>query len=132
MNNKRFISSIIEIAIGVVLLIVGGLQIIDIFWTGMGTALIMVGSIYLIRQFCYKTNTDYKEKYDTEVKDERNRFLSMKAWSWAGYLFVIIAAVTTIALKIAGFEELMLVTSGSVCLITLLYWIAYLILRKKY
>ena len=132
MNNKRFISSIVEILLGIGLIIAGQMQTIDAFWVGMGTALIFVGGIYLIRQICYKTNAAYKEAYDTSAKDERNRFLAMKAWSWAGYLFVVIAAIATIALKIAGFYDLMMVTSSSVGLIVLLYWIAYWILRKKY
>ena len=132
MNNKRYIASVVEILLGIGLIIAGQMQVIDSFWFGMGTSLVFVGAIFLIRQIRYKTNANYKEAYDTNTKDERNRFLAMKAWSWAGYLFVIIAAVATIALKIAGFEELMMVTSGSVCLIILLYWVAYWILRKKY
>lgn len=132
MNNKRMIPSIIEIALGITLSVLGYLQIVDSFWAGMGTALIVVGVIYLIRHIRYKTNTAYKEKVETEAKDERNRYLAMKAWSWAGYLFVLIAAVATIVLKLTGCEEMMYVTSASVTLIVLLYWGAYLILQKKY
>ena len=132
MSNKRFISSIIEIVLGFVLLVLGCLNIVDSFWSGMGGALICVGALYLFRQIRYKTDTDYKKQAEVEAKDERNRYLSMKAWSWAGFLFVILSAVATIILKIAGLEDLMMVTSGSVCLITLLYWITYLILRRKY
>lgn len=132
MNKKRFISSIIEIVLGLGLTVAGYLQVIDTFWSGMGTALIVVGAIYLIRQIRYHANENYKEAYDTAVKDERNRFLAMKAWSWAGYLFVLLAAVATIALKIVGLEDLMMVTSSSVCVILLLYWISYWILKMKY
>lgn len=132
MSNKRFISSIIEILLGVGLLVLGSIGIIDSFWTGMGTALIFVGVLYLIRQIRYKTDANYKEKFETEAKDERNRFLSMKAWSWTGYLLVLIMGVATIALKIAGYEQLMLFCSSIVCLIITIYWIAYLILKRKY
>ena len=132
MSNKRFISSIIEILLGVGLLVLGSIGIIESFWTGMGTALIFVGVLYLIRQIRYKTDANYKEKFETEAKDERNRFLSMKAWSWTGYLLVLIMGVATIALKIAGYEQLMLFCSSIVCLIITIYWIAYLILKRKY
>ena len=132
MNNKRFISSIIEILLGVALLICGNLQVIDAFWSGMGTALIFVGVLYFIRQIRYKTDASYKEKVERETKDERNRFISMKAWSWTGYLLVLIFGIATIVLKIAGYEELMFFCSYSVCLILTIYWVAYFILKKKY
>ena len=132
MNNKRFISSIIEIVLGIALLICGNMNVIDPFWSGMGTALIFVGVLYLIRQIRYKTDASYKEKMDTETKDERNRFIAMKAWSWTGYLLVLIFGIATIVLKIAGYEELMFFCSYSVCLILLIYWITYFILKKKY
>ncbi len=132
MNNKRFISSILEVLMGIALLVCGLLKIIDEFWSGMGTAFIAVGVMQLIRQIRYKTNEKYKEDMDISVNDERNRFLSMKAWSWTGYLFVLICAAATIILKIAGYEDLMMLTSGSICLLLLLYWSCYLILRRKY
>ncbi len=132
MNNKRLISSIIEIALGVALLICGNLNVIDAFWSGMGTALIFVGVLYLLRGIRYKKDASYREKFDTEVKDERNRFLAMKAWSWTGYILVLIFGVATIVLKLAGYEELMFFCSYSICLILLIYWVSYFILKKKY
>lgn len=132
MDNKRFIASIVEIIIGVILIGCSILGTVDEFWSGMGTAMLAVGVAFLIRQIKYKTNEEYREKYDVERSDERNRYLSGKAWAWAGYLFVMIAAVATIMLKLAGREELMLMASGSVCLIVLLYWVSYVILKRKY
>ena len=130
--NKRFIASIIEIAVGLGLLLLRFFDVIDDFWSGMGTALIVVGVLQLIRHIRYKTNEDYKETVDVELNDERNKFLSMKAWSWAGYLFVMIAAVAAIVLKICGLDEYVFFASGSVCLIIILYWVSYMIVRKKY
>ena len=121
-----------EIAIGLALLISNLAGLTDPFWSGMGTALIVVGVIFLIRQIKYQTSETYRESVDVEVNDERNKYLSMKAWSWAGYLFVLIAAVGAIVLKIAGRDDLVHMAGGSVCLIMVLYWLAYVILRKKY
>lgn len=132
MNNKRLFSSIIEILLGIILVVLGCLQMIDSYWTGMGTAFLTVGVLQLIRQIRYNTDKEYKENVDVAVKDERNRFLSMKAWSWAGYIFVLLCAVASIALKIAGYDDLMKISSGSVCVILILYWISYWILKKKY
>ncbi len=132
MNNKRFIASILEIVIGSILMACSMFGIVDEYWSGMGFALLVVGVVFLLRQFKYKTNEEYREKYDVERSDERNRYLSGKAWAWAGYLFVMIAAIGSIMLKMAGREELMLMASGSVCLIMALYWISYFVLKKKY
>ncbi|MBR5529034.1 MAG: hypothetical protein IKU57_01025 [Oscillospiraceae bacterium] len=132
MSSKKLISSIIEIVLGVVLLVCGNLHVIDAFWSGMGTALVFVGVLYLIRSIRYTKDEKYKEAYDTAAKDERNRFLAMKAWSWTGYLLVLLFGVATIVFKIAGYEELMFFCSYTVCLILVIYWVSYFILRKKY
>ena len=131
-SNKRLIASIVEIVLGAILLVCNLAGLLDEFWSGMGVALIVVGGLLLLRQIKYKTNESYRESVDVEVNDERNKYISMKAWSWAGYLFVLIAAVAAIVLKIVGRDELVHIASGSVCLIVVLYWLAYVVLRRKY
>ena len=132
MMKKRLMASILEIIIGFALVAASMFGVVDEFWSGMGTALLIIGILFLFRAIKYKTNDDYKEMYDIEINDERNKYLSMKAWSWAGYLFVMIAACGTIVLKLAGREDLMMIASGSVCLVMVLYWISYMVLKKKY
>ena len=130
--NKRLIANITEIVIGIILVICGVVGILDSYWSGMGTALIIVGCIMLFRQIRYKTNEEYKEKVDIEVKDERNKYLRMKAWSWAGYFSVLIGAVASIVLRILDQDQLSQFAGLSVCLLVVLYWVSYLILKKKY
>ena len=132
MKKVRMLASVLEIVIGAVLVGCSFLNLVDEFWSGMGAALIIVGAIFLLRSVKYHTNESYRENVDIQTGDERNKYLSMKAWSWAGYLFVIIAAIGTIGFKLADKEELMMLASGSVCLMVFLYWISYIILRKKY
>ena len=132
MNNKRWIATIAEIVLGATLWVCGILGIVDSFWSGMGAGLIGVGIVFLIRQIRYSTTPEYKERFDIEAKDERNRFLAMKAWSWAGYMYVMIAAVGSIVFKLLDREDLMMFCSMSVCLIVLLYWVSYMVLKKKY
>lgn len=132
MNNKRFIASIVEIILGVVLSVCGAIGLLDSYWTGMGGGLIGVGIVFLIRSIRYRRNPEYKEEVDIEMSDERNKFIRLKAWSWAGYLFVMIAAVASIAFKLAGREDLMMFCSGAVCLVSVLYWVSYMVLKNKY
>ena len=131
-QNKRLVANIVEIAIGVILSALGYARVIDTYWSGMGTALILAGSLMLIRQVRYRTNPAYKEEVDVQIGDERNKYLRAKAWSWAGYLFVLIAAFASIILKILGYDQYALIASSSVCLIVLLYWVSFWILSRKY
>ena len=131
-NNKRLIANIVEIAIGIILSVLGYMGMIDEYWTGMGTALIVVGIIFMIRQIRYQTNAEYKDSVDVEVNDERNRYLRLKAWAWAGYMLVLICAFASIIFKLLGNDQLSVMSGGCVCLLIVLYWGSYLILRKKY
>lgn len=132
MNNRRYIASIVEIAIGLVLTVCGYVGIVDEYWSGMGTALVFVGSLMLVRQLRYKTNEEYKEKVDIEVQDERNKYLRMMAWSWAGYFFVIIAAFASIMFKVFGNDQYSIAAGGAVCLLIAIYWVSFLILKRKH
>ncbi|MBQ5865219.1 MAG: hypothetical protein IIW56_00900 [Oscillospiraceae bacterium] len=131
-NHKRLIANIVEIAIGIILSVLGYMGMIDEYWTGMGTALIVVGIIFMIRLIRYQTNAEYKDTVDVEVNDERNRYLRLKAWAWAGYMLVLICAFASIIFKLLGNDQLSVMSGGCVCLLIVLYWGSYLILRKKY
>lgn len=132
MLKKRIIVQLCEIVAGVILLGLGIAGKVDEFWSGMGGALIGVGAMYLVQNIRYQKNPDYRENVNTERNDERNRFLHMKAWQMVGGWFVIIAAVATFVFKFAGKEDLMMLCGGAVCLMTFMYWIFFLYLKKKY
>ena len=128
----QWILPILYVIIGATLGICGELGVVDQFWNGLGAALVVVGVLRLVRQIRYTTNTEYKEKTDTAISDERNHFIRGKAWAWTGYIYIILAAVATIVFKLLEQETLMFFCSGSVCLLLVVYWIIYLILNKKY
>ena len=130
--TKRMVASILEIAVGIVLSVLGFKGVVDSYWSGMGTALITMGVIFLFRAFRYKNNTEYKEKVDVEVNDERNKYLRMMAWSWTGYLFIFITAFGSIILKILGYDQYSMMAGSAVCLLITLYWISYLVLNRKH
>ena len=98
----------------------------------MGSALLVIGILQVLRFYRLRKNTAYREKFETAVSDERYHFIRSKAWAWAGYLFIMACGAAVIVLKLMGLEEWSLAASYSVCLLLLLYWISYLILRKKY
>ena len=130
--DKKNIYPIALLVAGLALIGRGAAEIVDEFWSGMGSALLVVGALRLLRYYRLKKNDAYREKMETAVTDERNQFIRMKAWSWAGYLFIICAAVSVIVFKLLGNDLLSQASSWGVCLMLVLYWISFFVLRKKY
>ena len=131
-NSIRNITYITYMVAGAILFVLGCLERVDAFWSGMGATLLLVGGLRLLRTYRLNKNEAYREKVEVELTDERNKFISNKAWAWSGYLFVILAGVSTIVSKIAGQEQLSMASAMAVCVIITLYWICYAILKKKY
>ena len=132
-NNRRLVLSIFWVVLGLVLVVLSIMEVLDSsVYAGMGGALAAVGALQVIRNLRYRGNEEYREKVDTEVNDERNRFLRMKSWSWAGYIVVLIEAIGVIVAMVLGKETIQMILSYSVCLILVAYWVSYLVLSKKY
>ena len=132
MKNRNLIIYILYLVIGLTLLALGIANVVDSFWSGMGSGLLFVSVLRLIRLYRFNKNEEYREKVETEISDERNRFIRNRAWAWAGYLFILISAVAVIAFKVAGLDLLSTAASVALCLMLVLYWVSFFILRKKY
>lgn len=128
-NSKRWV---VLIVLGAVLSVAGVMEAVDEFWSGMGGGLIGIGIVQMIRYIRFNKDVEYKERYEVAVSDERNKFIAMKAWSWAGYIFVLTSALGTIVFKLLGREDIMIFCSTSVCFIMIAYWVCHLILKRKY
>ena len=124
--------SIFWVVLGAVLVVCHLTKLIEDYWFSMGIAFIIVGILQIIRHIRYKTDSKYRENRDVATHDERNKFIANKAWAWAGYFYVIIAAVGSIVCKVLGREDLMMFCSYSVCFIMVLYWLSWLWLKRKY
>ncbi|MBQ6843196.1 MAG: hypothetical protein IJO60_01005 [Agathobacter sp.] len=131
-REKRYLIYVVYIIIGAILLGLSFAGKVDEFWNGMGSALVVMGVIQLIRFYRLQKDEAYREKIEIETNDERNHFIRNKAWAWAGYLFVMIMAVACIILRIVGLDMWSMAASGSVCLVLVLFWISYYILKRKY
>ena len=130
--DKKNIYPITLLVAGLALVGLGAAEIVDEFWSGTGSGLLVVGAARLLRYYRLKKNDAYREKMETAVTDERNQFIRMKAWSWAGYLFIICTAVSVIVFKLLGNDLLSQASSWGVCLMLVLYWISFFVLKKKY
>ena len=131
-KNKKLILSILWLLIGIALILLACIEKVDEYWSGMGSALLVIGALRLLRMHRFQKNEAYREKMEIAASDERNHFIRGMAWAWAGYLFVIISAVASIALRIIGQEQMSMAASMAVCLLITLFWISFFILRRKY
>lgn len=132
MNNKRKTISIVWVVTGLILIGLAFAGKVDEFWNGTGFALAAVGLLQLLRQHRFDRNEAYRERFETEVKDERNHFIRNKAWAWAGYIFILTMGASVIVLRIVGWDMLSTVASFIVCFMLILYWGAYMVLKRKY
>ena len=131
-SDKRIIANIFFIMLGVALLGLGIAEIVDAFWSGMGSALIAVGVIRMVHFVRFRKDETYREQFKIDTTDERHRFIQNKAWAWTGYLFVLAAAVCSIVFKLLGQDLLSIAAGFSVCFMMVVYWLCYMFLNKKY
>lgn len=132
-DNKRLFLSVFWVVLGAVLLILSVTGVLDSArYAGMGVGFIIVGALQIARNLKYRRDPAYREKIDTEAGDERNRFLRMKSWSWAGYIAVIAEGSAAVVAAVRGQETVQMVLSYSVCLLIGAYYISYLVLSRRY
>ena len=110
-SGRKVIGYIICLVLAVTLFGLGYLGIVDEFWSGMGWGLLVISILRLVQIYRFRQNDAYREKMETEVMDERNRFIRNKAWAWAGYLFILVAGCSVIVLKLIGQDLLCLAAS---------------------
>ncbi len=132
MKKKEIIFAIIWLLLGLALTVLSFLETLDQFWSGMGSALLVIGTVRLLRGYRLSKSDTYREQREVAETDERFHFIRTKAWSWAGYLFIIISALACIVFKLLGQDLLCMAAGGAVSLMLVLYWGAFIILKKKY
>ena len=132
MKKKDVIFGVIWLLLGFALTVLSCLETMDEFWSGMGSALMVIGIVRLLRSYRLSKSETYREKREVAETDERFHFIRNKAWAWAGYLFIIICALGVIVCKLLGQDLVCVVLSGAVCLMLVLFWGAFFILKKKY
>ena len=132
MKKKDIIFGVIWLLSGIVLTVLSCFETLDEFWSGMGSALLVIGVVRLLRGYRLSKSETYREAREVAETDERFHFIRNKAWAWAGYWYVLIGAVGTLVFRLVGMDELSVFCGFSICLILVLYWVSHLWLRKKY
>ena len=131
--KKRYL--IVGLSAAVIGAAVWGMQMfieMDDWWGSMGLSMAMVGIILLVKYIRMKKDAEYGELVQMISQDERMQFLAGKAWQLAALLFIQIAAAAVIVCKILGQDELMQMASCAICLLLILYRIAFAVVKRKY
>ena len=132
MNNRRTLGYVIELCIGAALLLAGWLAELDSYWCGLGAALAIMAAVRLAMLLFYRKNETYARKINVRYGDERNKFLAEKARSWTMYISILAAACGTGVFRALGQDVYSTVCGLFVAAMVVIYWISYLILRRKY
>ena len=131
--EKKIYLSFVWIVFGLILVLCHTFGVLkEDIYEGIGYGWLGCGIIQAVRQLRYRCDKKYREDCDIALSDERNRFISSKAWAWAGYGFVLITAAAAIICSAAGQPDTARIAVGGICLIISLYCIAYLFLKIKY
>ena len=120
------------IVIGSILSVLSFMEKLDAFWSGMGSALLVVGIIRLLKEHRLNKNDTYRQQVEVYYKDERIQFIRVRAMSWSAYCFIIISAIATIIFHILNQKLLSIASSFAVCLMLLIYYVCYYVLKRKY
>ena len=132
-DSKKLVLSIFWVLVGAALIALSVMEVLNSsMYAGLGGGLFAVGLLQIARNIKYRKDPTYREKIDTEANDERNRYLRMKSWSWAGYIAILVEGIGAIVAMVAGEQTIQLVLSYSVCLLLVAYLISYIILSRKY
>lgn len=119
------------IVLGVILIILFNLKGAEnSYLSSMGLALIVVGIVRIRNHIIITKNEESIQKQKIAETDERNIAIANKAKSLSFMIYIFMACIAVIVLEILNKTQWVSVISGMVCLLLVIYWVTYLIVRK--
>ena len=131
--KTRLIVAVSYILLGLVLVAVDLMgQTDNYFYASFGFALVIMGLLRIFRH--RKITADEKSIRQQELteSDERTRMIAERARSWTFSLTVTLSGAIVLVLSLLGYHDESLPFAWLVCGMVTVYWICYLIIRKKY
>ena len=132
MKHRLWIA-ISYIALGLILMIADAVNRFEnYFFFSFGFALMVMGILRMIRHRKTMRDDQSLRKQELAESDERIRMIAERARSWVFSLSVTGAGILVIVLSILGHHDAALPFAWYVCGMCVLYWICFIIIRKKY
>ena len=97
-----------------------------------GIALLIIGVLRMMQNRKITKNEQTMHQREVMESDERNILISERARSWTFIFSVVAAGFIVMVLSVLGYHEQAQPFSWFVCAMIGLYWVFYLILKRKY
>ena len=131
--KQRLWIAISYIALGLILVIADAVNHFEnYFFSSFGFALVIMGILRIIRHRKTLRDDQSLRKQELAESDERNRMIAERSRSWVFSLSVTGAGLLVVVLNILGCHDAALPFAWYVCGMCVLYWICFIIIRKKY
>lgn len=100
---------------------------------GYSVAVIVSGSLRLVRTIRCMRNPEKFQKAYTEYTDERNRFVYMKSYYYSAYIFIVLLALSIVVGSFVGMPPVISSTlAACIGVFALILTITYRIMNKRY
>lgn len=131
--KTRLIVAVSYILLGLVLVAVDLMgQTDNYFYSSFGFALIIMGLLRIFRHRKITADERSIRQQELTESDERTRMIAERARSWTFSLTVTLSGAIVLVLSLLGYHDESLPFAWLVCGMVTVYWICYLIIRKKY
>ncbi len=131
--KQRLYIAVSYIVIGLVLIAADALNHFENqFFFSFGITLIVMGILRLIRHRKITKDDASIHRQEVVENDERTLMMNEKARSWAFSYSIMIAGIAVIVLSLLGKHDAAQPFAWYVCGQIGLFWICWLIIRKKY
>lgn len=130
--QQRRIIALSYMVLGLVLVMADLLKGENGYYFSFGLALLLMSILRLLQFRKITRNDQAMRKQELAESDERARMIAERARSWAFSLSITGAGIVVIVLSLLGQHEEALPFAWYVCDMVVLYWISFVIIRKKY
>lgn len=131
--KTRLIVAVSYILLGLVLVAVDLMgQTDNYFYASFGFTLVIMGLLRIFRHRKITVDERSIRQQELTESDERTRMIAERARSWTFSLTVTLSGAIVLVLNLLGYHDESLPFAWLVCGMVTVYWICYLIIRKKY
>lgn len=130
--KSRLYIAIIYIALGILMIVgVFATKSENDFTSSFGLAIIVAGIVRIRNYFKITKNDETIKKQEIAETDERNISIMNKAKSVTFSIYILLSGTAVIILSLFNMHDIARWIAYSVCLLVVIYWITYWIIRKK-
>lgn len=101
------------------------------YLSSLGLAFVVIGIVRVRNYFMITKSEETIKKQEIAETDERNIAIANKARSYAFIIGVVLLSIAVIVLQLLNLRLYVLILSGVLCALLVIYWISYWILWKR-